>query len=64
MSASGYDSVSVTENLSISLLSEKYTAVVNSVVLQLKIFKVTPRKRLFSRDKKIYNKIYEGGTRW
>ncbi len=39
------------------------TVVVNGVVLQLKIFRVVPRKRIFVRDKKIYNKIYEGGTR-
>ena len=40
------------------------TIVVNGVTLRLQIFVVIPRKRIFDRNKKDYNKIYEGVTRW
>jgi len=39
------------------------TVVVNGVTLLLMIFTVTPRKRIFDRNKENYNKKYEGVTR-
>jgi len=57
------DTILITENISMRILSYEYTKVLNGVTIQMKIFIKTPRKRIFSRNKKDYNKIYEGGTR-